>query len=166
MLSGMSNGDFEFEDNTINVTPRLKRRGGRIKWLILPVVLIVIALFSSVTIYVESLWFGSLGFGSRYWSVFGLGWGLFAFFGITTFAILRAGFFGLERLFGVNKMAIRRIVLNKQSVDIDVPRIARYLGWGVAIVLGLGFAFGVSGDWQMWLLDLHQAPSPATSPRS
>src|SRR5205823_6297660 len=127
----------------------------------LPVILIVIALFSSVTIYVESLWFGSLGFGSRYWSVFGLGWGLFAFFGIATFVTLRAGFYGLERLFGVNKMAIRRIVLNKQSVEIDVPRIVRYFGWVLAIVLGLGFAFGTSGDWQMWLLYLHQASTPA-----
>src|SRR5437870_1537383 len=126
MLVRMSNPDYTvLDDNVVDITPRLKGPGRPIKWLVLAAVLIMVALFSSVTIYTESLWFASLGFGSRYWYVFGLGWGLFAVFGVLTFAILRLGFYGLERLFGVDKMAICRIVVNKQSVEIDVPRILR-----------------------------------------
>ena len=161
----MSNPDFSvFDDNVIDITPRRKGRGGRIIFVVLAVLLIVIALFNSITIYTESLWFGSLGFGSRYWYVFGLGWGLFAVFGMLTFVILRLGFFGLERIFGVDKMAIRRIVVNKQQIEIDLPRILRYFGWGLAIVIGIGFAWGMSSNWQMWMLYLHQTPTPVRDP--
>ena len=161
----MSNPDFSvLDDSVIDITPRRRGRGGRIIFVVLAVLLMVIALFSSVTIYTESLWFGSLGFGSRYWYVFGLGWGLFAVFGLLTFIILRAGFFGLERIFGIDKMAIRRIVVNKQQIEIDLPRILRYFGWGLATVIGIGFASGMSANWQMWLLYLHQTPTQGTDP--
>src|SRR5205814_2600348 len=108
--------------------------------------------------------FGSLGFGARYWKVFGLGWALFAVFGALTFVILRFGFFGLERIFGVDKMAIRRIVINKQPVELDLPRVLRFFGWGLAIVIGLAYGASISADWQMWLLYLHQTPTPVTDP--
>ena len=162
---GMSNPDFSvLDDNVIDITPRRKGRSRRRILVVVAVLLIVIALFSSVTIYTESLWFGSLGFGSRYWKVFGLGWGLFAVFAVLTFVILRFGFFGLERIFGVDKMAIRRIVVNKQPLDINLPRVLRFFGWGLSLVIGIGFALSMSNDWQMWLLYLHQTPTPMTDP--
>src|SRR5437868_9057507 len=115
-------------------------------FVIIAVLLLVIALFRSVTVYTESLWFGSLGFGARYWKVFGLGWALFAVFGVLTFVILRSGFFGLERIFGVDKMAIRRIVINKQPVELDLPRVLRFFGRGLAIVIGLAYGASISAD--------------------
>src|SRR5258706_6284725 len=122
MLITMSDADFSvLDDNVIDITPRAKGRRGWIILIVAVVLLIAVALVSGITVYTESLWFGSLGFGSRYWKVFGMGWELFAVFGVLTFAILRIGFYVLERIFGVGKMAIRRIIVNKQPLEVNLP---------------------------------------------
>jgi uncharacterized membrane protein (UPF0182 family) len=115
---------------------------------------------SGVGIYTEALWFDSLGFASRFWSVFTLGWILFVVFGALTFLILRGGFYALERIFGLDKLTPRKILINKQSFDVNPSRILRPLAWILAFVFSISYAFGLSGDWQTWMLYLHQ---PATA---
>ncbi len=168
MLGAMDKLEYtDLDSDIIDITPQQKRReqkrrGGRIKWFVLAALLLLIGLVLSVGIYTEALWFGSLGFASRFWYVFGLGWILFAIFGILTFAIVRGGFYALERHFGPEIDKPRRIVVNKQLVDLNFARFLRPVSWVLAIVFGIGYGLGLSRDWQTWVLYLHQ---PATTTR-
>ena len=156
--------DYDLDAEIIDITPRLpqpKRKRSLIRWVIVPVLLVmVIAAIRGIYVYVDSLWYGSLGFGSRFWYVLGLGWGLFAVFGVLTFAILGGGFYGLQKWFRVNSLTPRRIFVNKQPVDLDLGKYLRPVGWIVAAVFGIGSGLELSTDWQAWVLYLHQ---PATA---
>lgn len=164
MIIVMNNSDYsDLDAEIIDITPKQKRGGGRgqIKWIIFAAAFFIfVALLSGVGLYTESLWFDSIGFASRFWSVFRLGWILFAVFGLLTFLILRGGFYWLERFFGLDKLAPLRTVINKQPVEIYPSRYVKKIGLILALVFSVSYAFGLSGDWQTWTLFLHQ---PATS---
>lgn len=166
MLGGMDKLDYaDLDAEIINVTPKQERGGGgRIKWFVLAALLLVIALVSSVSIYTEALWFGSLGFASRYRYVLALGWILFAVFGILTFVIVRGGLYILERLFGPEILKPRRIIVNNQPVDINFARFLRPIGWIIAIIFGIGYGLGLSNNWQKWMLYLHHPTTTAADP--
>ena len=153
----------DIDAEIIDITPRLpqlRRKHGRIKWAILAVLILLIAALRGISIYTDELWYDSLGFGSRFWYVLGLGWGLFAVFGILTLVILGGGFFILQKWFRMNALVPRRIVVNKQPVNLDLSRYLRPIGWIIAIAFGMGSALKLSADWQAWVLYLHQ---PATA---
>ena len=156
--------DYDLDAEIIDITPRLPQppRGkSRIKWLLLPVLLvIVIAAFRGIAIYTDSLWYGSLGFASRFWYVLGLGWGLFAVFGLCTFAILGGGFYILQKWFRMDALTPRKIIVNKEAVNFDLAKYLRPAGWIVAAVFAIGTGIELSSDWQTWVLYLHQ---PATA---
>ena len=75
----MSNSDYtDLDAEIIDITPRLPRpprRFGRIKWILLAAVVLIVAALRGIYIYTDSLWYDSLGFGARFWHVLGLGWG-------------------------------------------------------------------------------------------
>src|SRR5258708_3855140 len=154
----------DLNDDFIDITPKQKRGGRWIKWAVLAVVLTVLVLANGVGIYTDSIWFGSLGFSSRYWYVFGLGWGLFAMFAVLTVAIVRGGLYLLERVFGPEIFKPRRIVINKQPLDLSFARFLRPAGWVLAIIVGIIYGLGLSSDWNAWVLYLHQPVTAATDP--
>src|SRR5215207_9476494 len=161
MLGAMDKLKYtELGDEFIDITPKQRGRGRRIKWFILGALLFVILLLNGIGIYTESLWFDSLGFASRFWYVFGLRWALFAVFGILTVAILRGGFYILERVFGAEVFRPRRIIVNQQPLDFSLGRFLRPASWIISLVFGIGFGLSLSGDWNAWMLYLHQ---PATT---
>ncbi len=163
----MNNSDYsDLNAEIIDITPKQKRGGrGQFKWIIFAAAfLLFVALLSGVGLYTESLWFDSIGFASRFWSVFWLGWILFAVFGVATFLILRGGFYWLERFFGLDKLAPLRAIINKQPVEIYPSRYVKKIGWILALVFSVSYAFGMSGDWQTWTLYLHQPATSAADP--
>ena len=166
MLGAMDKLDYsDLDAEIINITPKQKRRGtGRIKWFVLAALLLLVLSGLGLSVYTEALWFGSLGFASRFWYVFNLGWILFAVFGVLTFAIVRGGFYALERLFGPEIDKPRRIVVNKQLVDLNFARFLRPVSGILAIVFGIGYGLGLSRDWQTWVLYLHQPATTTTDP--
>ncbi len=164
----MNNSDYsDLDAEIIDITPKLKRGGGggKLKWFVFAaVVLSFVALFEGIGLYTESLWFDSLGFVSRFWSVLVLRCGLFVVFGVLTFLILRGGFYALERFFGLDKLAPRMIIVNKLPVDVNPSRFLKPLAWVVALFFSVSFAFGLSEDWQTWTLFLHQPLTTAVDP--
>jgi uncharacterized membrane protein (UPF0182 family) len=165
MLGHMDKLDYsDLDADIIDISPKRKRKSGRIKWVVLAVFLFVVALVLSVGIYTEALWFGSLGFSSRFWYVFWLGWILFAIFAILTFAVVRGGFYALERLFGPEIHKPRQIIINKQRVDLNFARFLRPVSWIFAIIFGLGYGASLSRDWNAWVLYLHQPATTTTDP--
>src|SRR4051812_19581665 len=156
--------DSEIVDITTRRRRHRNRRLGRFKWIVLALVATFFILWRAIYIYVESLWYGSLGFASRFWYVVELRWGLFLVFGVATFAILLSGFRLLERWFRVDKIAPRTIYVDKRPVELNVFRYLRPIGWGIAIFFGLIFGLSYSADWNIWVLFLDQPPTAATDP--
>ena len=154
----------ELNAEIIDITPPQRRGGGQIKWILFSALLLLIGLGLGLNVYTDALWFGSLGFASRFWYVFNLGWILFAVFGILTFAIVRGGFYALERLFSSEIDKPRKIVINNQLVDLNFARFLRPVSWIIALVFGIGYGLGLSRDWQTWALYLHQPATATTDP--
>jgi uncharacterized membrane protein (UPF0182 family) len=92
------------------------------------------------------------------------GWGLFAVFGILTAAIVRGGFYILERVFGAEILKPRKIIVNQQPVDFSLGRFLRPASWIIALVFGIGFGLSLSSDWNAWVLYLHQPATTTTDP--
>ncbi len=165
MLGSMDKLDYsDLEAEIIDIKQPPVKRDGRIKWIVMAVVLLAFVAASSVGIYIESLWFGSLGFESRYWYVLGLGWALFFVFAILTVVIIRAGFYALERLFGSDIRKPIRLLVNNQPVSFEFARFLRPAAWAIGILFGISYGLGLSNDWQMWMLYLHHPVTPAVDP--
>jgi hypothetical protein len=165
MLTGMTDipTDNSFDDQVIDIEPVRPRRRWR-RWVILAIVAVVIAVFSSVSLYVEALWFESLGFGSVFWYTLKIKVLLFLVFAILTVAILRAGFWLVERTSGSNAFERRTVVINNQSMIIDPTRILRPLTWVVAGICGLIYALGMSKEWQKFALFFNQNVTTGNDP--
>ncbi len=101
MLQNMSEqilDDSDFE--IIDVTPKPKKKPRWRLWIILAIVLVsILSLPSLIGIYVNSLWFDSLGYSPVYWYQFKLKIALFFAFALLTFVILRGAFWLLGRAF-------------------------------------------------------------------
>lgn len=165
MLSGMTDIPIapDSDDQVIDIEPIRTRKRWR-RWAILAIVAVAIALFSSISLYVEALWFDSLGFGSVFWYTLRLKVLLFIIFAVVTVTILRAGFWLLDRAFASTALERRTVVLNNQSVTIDPARILRPLTWIVAGACGLLYALGMSQEWQTFALYLNQTPAVGSDP--
>ncbi|HEY0545975.1 MAG TPA: UPF0182 family protein [Pyrinomonadaceae bacterium] len=155
---------IDLDDQVIHIEPlRPKKRRG-LRLIIFVIVAIVIALFSSISIYVESLWFGSLGFASVYWYTFRLKLLLFLIFAVLTIALLRAGFWLLERAFASTALERRTVIINNQQMTIDPARFLRPLAWIVGAIFAVIYGLGMSEEWQAFALYLNQAPTQGSDP--
>src|ERR1041385_5244076 len=134
----MPNPDYsDLNADIIDVTPArsIQRRLFRqYKWIALAIIVLFVALWRGAYLYTDSLWYGSLGFSSRFWYVLALGWGLFAVFATLTFIILRGGLYLLERWFRVDALVPRKILVNKQLVQFNPSTLFRPISWLVSIV--------------------------------
>lgn len=154
---------FPLRDNeVIDVGPRSKRRW-RI-WLIAALVLLFIVLSRSLSIYLSAAWFSSLGFSAVYWYIFKLKLGLFIAFALLTIVILRTAFWLLERAFASQPFEKRTIVVNNQPIQFSPERFVRPLGWVLAVLFGLFYAFAMKADWQTFALYFNQAAAATPDP--
>jgi uncharacterized protein len=167
MLPIMSEQIFDDTDfETIDVTPKPKFKPRWRLWIISAFILI--AIFSVpklIGIYVDSLWFESLGFSQVYWYQFKLKLILFFAFAGLTFLILRGAFWLLQRAFASYSIAPRKIVLNdKQTVMFDPTPFLKPIFWVVSIIFTLGYGLAFSGNWETFALYFNQHPIAATDP--
>src|SRR5687767_4125265 len=161
----MNSSDYSDLDDDIIDVPRPKpSRRGRLRWIVLAFFLVLIALWRAINLYVDALWYGSLGFGSRFWYELQLGWGLFAIFTLLTFAILRGGFYALEKWFRIDEIVPRRIVINKEPVDINPSAYLRSAAWIASIIFAFIYGLSLSSDWNTWVLYFHQVPTAMVDP--
>lgn len=153
--------DFNRDDDIIDVTPGQPRR--RRRWWVLIVLAVVVFLFVSsrgLSIYMSALWFGSLGYSAVYWYIFKLKLELFLVFLVLTTAILRGGFWLIERAFAAFNIGPRTVFINKQPVSISPARFLRPIAWIVAVGAGLIFGLGMREEWRDFALYFH---APQTS---
>jgi uncharacterized protein len=146
------------DDEVIEVGQPHRRRWRR--WVILAAIALVILSFRSISIYVEALWFDSLGYASVYWYTFRLKMLLFFIFLLLTLVILRGAFWLLERVFAQTLLERRVVMVNNQAVTIAPGRVVRPVAWAVSIIVSLVTGLSMSGAWEKFALYLNQ---PATA---
>jgi uncharacterized membrane protein (UPF0182 family) len=113
-------------------------------------VFLFIAALQSVSIYVESLWFGSLGFESVYWYGYKAQFYVFVAFFLATALILWVMF----RLVIPASRGVRRPLfeLNGQMIYLPGLDFVRRLAWPVAILLGVSIALRFSSQWETFVV--------------
>src|SRR2546421_1136247 len=152
----------DFEGEIIDIEPeRTPGRRRRRRWLlILALVVVALLLSRAAGVYLETLWFGSLGYGSVYWTSLGYELALFGVFAVATTVILRGAFWLLERAFVVSALAPRRILVNNQPVYVKPARMLKPLAWIVALLFGLIYGLSMGESWRTFALWLN-APTTA-----
>ena len=99
------------------------------RWVIVAAVIAVFILLRSASIYVEALWFDSLGYASVYWYTFRLELALFFIFALLTVITLRGAFWLFERFFETDAFSPRIVTVNNQSMEISPARVLKPLAW-------------------------------------
>lgn len=113
-----------------------------------PIIFIVIFAFVAILLgsntglswFVNSLWFGSLGYRDVFWKSIGMQWGVFAFTFVLTFLILYGWFRALWRMHQADLPLDRAVFIGQQRLSLPLRRVLKILG----LVLSLGIAF-ISG---------------------
>jgi uncharacterized membrane protein (UPF0182 family) len=156
--------DQVFDAEVIDMKPRKRRL-----WIFV-LLAIVLALFLLASpllgIYVDALWFSSLGYSDAYWYKFRLGSLLFVIFFALTFLILRLSFAALTRWLPQLKERPRirlRSVEDVREINI-LPFIYRPAVWLVSLGAALLYAISMSGDWSPFALYLNASPAGSTDP--
>ena len=151
------------DDEVIDVGKPVRKR--RWKLWIIAAIIAAFFLFSRVLgIYINALWFGSLGYQSVFWYMFWIKLELFLIFAALTIIILRGAFWLLERTFSVNAFERRTITVNNQPINFAPAKILRPVAWVVAVVIGLFFGLDMRGNWRRFALYLHQAQTSGVDP--
>ncbi len=155
---------FEGDGEIIDVG-QTKPRRRRWKWVVLVAIVVLLFVASrALSIYISALWFRSLGYSSVFWFIFRAKLQLFLIFLIATTAILRAGFWLVERAFASFTLGRRTVFINQQPLNFSPARVLRPLAWVVSIIGGLIFGFGMRENWRSFALYFHQAPTTLADP--
>jgi hypothetical protein len=136
---------------------RRRRPKGLIFLLIAVILAVLIGSSTALSWYVDSLWFGALGYGSVFWKSWGLGWCVFAVFFAATFVLLYGWFLALWRMHQQDLPHDRAFFIGRQELSLPLRRALRYLG----VVVSLGVA-AISGtammeEWPTFALYWHAA---------
>jgi uncharacterized protein len=127
------------------------------------VIFLLIAAFQSISIYVESLWYGSLGFETVYW--YRLRTQSLVFLAVSTITTLIL--WVLFRLVTPPPGFTRRPFLQfgQETIAIPTSSSLKRLALPVAVIVGIFFGISFSSDWSTLALFLNRTPTPdATDP--
>ena len=131
------------------VSPR--RRWGF--WLIAAIVAIVaFGARTWLSYYVDSLWFGALGYAAVFWKTIGLEWGVFAVSALVTFVFLYGVFLLLKRTEFAPDTRGHTILIGGRVVKLPVESVLRLVAIAGAVFVSGSVASVMMGDWQLFAL--------------
>ena len=135
----------------------IEGRGGasrRFRFFLI-VALIIFLIFSSRTslsYYVEALWFGSLGYRDVFRKTLSLQWAVFAAFSAVTFMILYGWFLALKRAYQPDLLNGGIIFIGRQPVKLPVERIMRLIVLIASLVIAVVTGAGMMAEWPTFAL--------------
>jgi uncharacterized protein len=125
-------------------TPRRRRH-------FLIILVVIAAIFfggrTALSYYVDSLWFGSLGFAEVFWKIQSLQWGIFTAFTVATFLILYGSFLVLKRSHLPDLPSGHTIYIGGQPLKLPVEPVLRLIALGVSIVISVATGAGMMVEW-------------------
>ncbi|MGB8511069.1 MAG: UPF0182 family protein, partial [Pyrinomonadaceae bacterium] len=156
----------DFDDHIIELDasgePKRRKFG---RWLlVLAFLALLFALSRAASVYVETLWFGSLGYTSLYWTRIEYQFALFALFAVLTTLILRGAFWFAAHRLGTSALAPRRVLLNNEVVYVRPETFLKPLAWAVSLIFGLGYGLSMRAEWQTFALWLNRPPTGDADP--
>ena len=134
---------------------RPRRRLGLFVLVILAV--IFLGARTSVSFYVESLWFESLGYSSVFWKTLNVQSAVFSIFAVVTFGVLYGAFLALNP----GDLAAGILMINGRPVSVPIDRFLRPVALLVSIAVALGTGAGMTSDWPTLALWWYGRPDGA-----
>ena len=116
------------------------------------VFILVLGSNTALSWYVDSLWFGSLGYRDVFWKSWGLGWGTFVVFFAATFLLLYGWFLALWRIHQADLPHDRTIFIGRQSLALPLRRVLRLLGVVLSLLVALIAAATLMANWPTFAL--------------
>src|SRR5688572_12931739 len=157
MLCAMSTpSPNDLDDKIIDIGPSKPKPRRKLVWTVVALIVVLLMLLRSASIYINALWFDSLGYSSVYWYTFRSKLFTFLIFTVLTIIILRGAFWLIERTVSAGALERRTIIVNNQAVNINPARLFRPVAWGVAIIGGLVLGLGMVENWREFALYLNQ----------
>ena len=101
--------------------------GGRRRVLLLLAIIaaVIFAFRTAFSYYVDSLWYGSLGYSGVFWKTQGLQWATFVAFAVVTFLILYGSFLAMKRAYFPELQGSHTIFIGGQSLKLPVAAVVR-----------------------------------------
>src|SRR5205823_6822274 len=121
----------------------------------------LIAAVQSISFYVESLWFGSLGFESVYWYRLEAQSIVFFAFAIATAAILWVLFRLVMPAAGYSRRPF--IQFGQEAIAIPTSETLKRIALPAAVLIGVFFGLSFSANWNVFTLFINSVPVSSVS---
>ena len=132
---------------TIDWPPRRpRRRRGRLVLGVLAAALIL-STGTTLSYYVEALWFSSLGYLDVFWKTLNLQGVVFVAVAAVTFLILYGSFLAMKPRNLADLASGGTIIINGQPVSLPVEPVLRLIALGAALFVAVITGFGMMSEW-------------------
>src|SRR5438132_123395 len=121
------------------------------------IIVLLIAAFQSISFYVESLWFGSLGFEPVYWYRLQAQAAVFFGVAVTTAIVLWLLFRLVMPTGGYSRRPF--IQFGQEAIVIPTTETLKRLALPVAVIFGIFFGLSFSSDWNTFTSFINSAPT-------
>ena len=136
-----------------------RRRRGRVLLILVVLVVVIFGCRTASSYYVDALWFGTLGYGSVFWTTQGIKWAAFAAFAAATFLILYGTFLALQRAHVTELRSSQTIFIGGRPVKLPVVRVLNLIGLGGSLVIALATGTSMIVEWPTLALYWHVPPT-------
>jgi len=137
--------------------PRRRRR-----WpLVVVLVFLALVLFggrTSLSYYVDALWFGSLGYADVFWKTLRLQSAVFTSFTAATFLILYGAFLGLKRA-QLSDLPGSTIFIGGQPLKLPVESVLRMIALGLSLAIAVVTGTAMAAEWPTLALYWYAPPT-------
>jgi hypothetical protein len=130
----------------IRERPEMKFRGILI-WIALAILLIILSARTAISYYVDSLWFGSLGYAPVFWRTLGFEWTAFAVPFLFTFLVIYGWTSALRYVCRTELNNAGTIVLGSRTFELPVTPVLRLGALLASIFIALIAGVSFMGDW-------------------
>ncbi len=137
-------------------TTRIPPGAGLVYKLFAVVVLLILG-NQAISIYFETLWFGSVGFESVYWYRLAMQWGTFGIFALATGGSLAFLLSFVSPREGESRSVLE---IGGETLVIPPPAFFRRIAAAIALVFGILFGLAYSINWPVYALFLNR-PTPS-----
>ncbi|HYR88854.1 MAG TPA: UPF0182 family protein [Terriglobia bacterium] len=130
-------------------------------WRLVLIAFLLAAAFQSISFYVDSLWFESLGFEAVYWYRLKAQGLVFLAFGVVSAVVLYVVFRLVMPSIGYSRRPFLEI--GGEAIVIPTVEALKRLTLPVAVVLGFFFGLTFSSDWNTYTLFVNRVSTPNVS---
>jgi uncharacterized protein len=134
---------------------RTRPRRRKLIFLLVFIAIVFLCARSTVSYWVDMLWFGSLGYSSVFWTTLRLEWSVFAAFAVATFAVLFGAFSLLHRTHTADLPDTHTIVFAGQPIDLPVAKALRWVALLISLLIALATGAAMKAQWPTLALYLH-----------